>query len=50
MELKPDEKDYEEKIKNLNFHKAMMMNVLDDISRSFDTNSEPSRIRNVWND
>ena len=50
MELKPDEKDYEEKIKNLNFHKAMMMNVLDDISRSFTTNSEPSHIRNVWND
>lgn len=50
MELKPDEKDYEEKIKNLNFHKAMMMNVLNDIQRSFTTNSEPSHIRNVWND
>lgn len=50
MELKPEEKDYEEKVKNLNFHKAMMMNVLNDIGRSFTSNSEPNHIRNVWND
>ena len=50
IELKPDEKDYDEKVKNLQFHKAMMMNVLNDIGRSFTSDSEPNHIRNVWND
>lgn len=50
MVLKPEEPDYDEKIKNLNFHKAMMMNIINDIGRSFDSDSEPSYIRNVWND
>jgi len=47
---KPEDPEYSDKIKALNFHKAMMGTVLDDISRSFNISTEPSHIRNVWND
>ena len=50
VEINPGDKDYDEKIKTISLHKSIMMTVLDDISRSFDTNSEPAYIRNVWDD
>lgn len=47
---KPVDPGYDDKIKELNFHRAITMSVLDDISRSFKASSEPSKIRNVWSD
>jgi len=47
---KPDASDYAEKLRVKNLHESIIQLVLDDVSRSFKSSSEPTFIRNVWGD
>ena len=47
---KPDASNYAEKLRVKNLHESIIQLVLDDVSRSFKSSSEPTFIRNVWGD